>query len=116
MSLTCSTSARHWTSACYNLQHCSAPTAGSQQFHSIDHFVMSHKSMLSYAPRQVRHGALLGLAALLPALAAAGGPGGLGAQLEDLEQGRLAGLVSDIEAARLLRGRGGEPMRAALCR
>lgn len=64
----------------------------------------------------MRHGALLGLSRLLPALAAAGGGAGLGIHLDGKQQASLSALVHDVEAARLLRGRGGEPMRAALCR
>jgi tubulin-specific chaperone D len=65
----------------------------------------------------VRHGALLGLAAILPAHVANGAnPVSLGVTLENQEQRQLAGLVADVERLRLLRGRGGELMRAALCR
>jgi hypothetical protein len=65
---------------------------------------------------QVRHGALLGLAAILPARAAGRTPASLGATLETQKQRQLGGLVAVVERARLLRGRGGELMRAALCR
>lgn len=60
---------------------------------------------------QVRQGALQGLAELLPALAAAPE-----CPLPAPEQDALAGLVGRIEAARLLRGRGAELMRATVCR
>ena len=60
---------------------------------------------------------MLGLAAILPAHAANGAnPVSLGVTLENQEQRQLAGLVADVERLRLLRGRGGELMRAALCR
>lgn len=59
---------------------------------------------------QVRQGALQGLAELLPALAKSAAP------LPAPEAAALEDLVSRVEAARLLRGRGGELMRATVCR
>ncbi len=62
---------------------------------------------------QVRHGALLVLAALLPALAAVSAAA---ARLAAEQQAALGRLVARVEAARLLRARGGEVVRAAVCR
>lgn len=59
---------------------------------------------------EARHGAALGLAALLPALDAAG------ATLGQERAGRVAGVVPAVEKARLYRGKGGELMRGAVCR
>jgi F420-0:gamma-glutamyl ligase len=83
---------------------------------ALDEIILRPISELETRHPQVRHGALLGLAAVLPARAAAGSSASLGASLQTQEQRQLAGLVAAVEAARLLRGRGGELMRAALCR
>ena len=57
-----------------------------------------------------RHGAVIGVAELLPALKDAG------AELPAEVASKAAALVGDIEKARLYRGKGGELMRAAVCR
>jgi len=59
---------------------------------------------------EVRHGAALGLAELLPALAASG------VVLSPERQAAVAELIPAIEKARLYRGKGGEIMRSAVCR
>ena len=58
----------------------------------------------------IRHGAVLGCAEISLAL------GKSSALIRDSTASSLAGLVSEIEKARLYRGRGGEMMRSAVCR
>lgn len=59
---------------------------------------------------QLRHGAILGIAEVILALAAGGTP-----LLPPLQES-LAAVVPDILAANICRGKGGELMRAAVCR
>ena len=61
---------------------------------------------------EVRHGAVAGVAELLPALHASLLPSALPAAL----LGEVAGVIPAVEAARLTRGKGGEVMRSAICR
>ena len=59
---------------------------------------------------QVRHGAVLGLAEVVKALA------DLGHKPAEGVQAQLADLPQQVVAAKLLRGKGGDVMRAAYCR
>lgn len=59
---------------------------------------------------QVRHGAALGLGEVVLALHTSGHA------LDDDRQSAVAAMVPAIEKARLYRGKGGELMRAAVCR
>lgn len=68
------------------------------------------QSRLSGRARQVRHGAMLGVAELVAALAAAGHA--LGAD----RRAAVTALVPAAAAAGLFRGKGGELMRAAVAR
>lgn len=61
--------------------------------------------------RQVRHGALLGAAELLPALARQGA-----ADMAPCYMAKAAGLVAAVQQALFLRGKGADLMREALCR
>jgi hypothetical protein len=76
-------------------------------------------------PPQVRHGAVVFVAELLPALAAADKAGAAAAAeaatpyeplLSAARQAEVAGLVPAIDKARLYRGKGGEVMREAVGR
>uniref|UniRef100_A0A7S3QWP0 Tubulin-specific chaperone D n=1 Tax=Dunaliella tertiolecta TaxID=3047 RepID=A0A7S3QWP0_DUNTE len=59
---------------------------------------------------EVRHGAIVGVAELLPALKDAG------MTLPDDLQAKVADLIPAIDKARLYRGKGGEVMREAVCK
>lgn len=62
---------------------------------------------------QVRHGALLAIAELLPALAASNEED---ARLRPPEVAAVAAVVSAVEGGHYLRGKGSYIMREALCR
>jgi hypothetical protein len=59
---------------------------------------------------EMRHGAMVAVAQLLPALAAGG------EKLSSERQVLVAGVVPAVEQSRLLRGKGGELMREAVCK
>ena len=59
---------------------------------------------------QVRHGAILGIAELLPALQQQK------TEVDPSRQAALARLPQSIVEAKLLRGKGGELTRGAICR
>uniref|UniRef100_A0A0G4I9A1 Uncharacterized protein n=1 Tax=Chromera velia CCMP2878 TaxID=1169474 RepID=A0A0G4I9A1_9ALVE len=75
--------------------------------HAQKHILQQLLPKCTDAQLEVRHGAVMGVAALVDAL---------GASVEEQTQTSVRNLIPSIEKARLYRGKGGEVMREAVCR